>query len=93
MQYRVTGQNLQTGARQTLEFEAASKAAAEKKAAAAGMTVNRVEEAGGVSPVDAPARSRRRTGGGGGLILLLLLMLLVAAAWYAWRHGMIPFLK
>ena len=32
MRYKVIGQNRDTGARQTLEFEAESKAAAERKA-------------------------------------------------------------
>jgi hypothetical protein len=44
MKYRVIGQNRDTGARATLEFEAESKAAAERKATQQGLTVNRVED-------------------------------------------------
>ena len=44
MKYRVIGQNRDTGARATLEFEAESKAAAERKATQQGIVVNRVED-------------------------------------------------
>ena len=44
MRYNVVGQNRDTGARMTLEFEAESKAAAERKAAQAGMSVHHVTD-------------------------------------------------
>ena len=44
MQFKVTGSNKDTGARMVLEFEAESKAAAERKAIQSGMVVNRVQE-------------------------------------------------
>jgi hypothetical protein len=44
MQFKVTGSNRDTGARMMLEFEAESKAAAERKALQSGMVVNRVQE-------------------------------------------------
>ncbi|HTL31205.1 MAG TPA: hypothetical protein VL282_18375 [Tepidisphaeraceae bacterium] len=44
MQFKVTGSNKDTGARMALEFEAESKAAAERKAIQQGMVVNRVQE-------------------------------------------------
>jgi hypothetical protein len=44
MKYRITGQNRQTGARMQLEFEAESKALAERKANGQGMDVHRVED-------------------------------------------------
>ncbi len=46
MRFHVTGQNKDTGARMSLEFEADSKAAAQRKATSAGMKVHRVEIAG-----------------------------------------------
>lgn len=44
MKFKVTGSNKDTGARMVLEFEAESKAAAERKALQQGMSVNRVQE-------------------------------------------------
>ena len=44
MKFKVSGQNKDTGARQTMEFEAGSKGAAERKAASAGMEVHRCEQ-------------------------------------------------
>jgi hypothetical protein len=43
MKYRCTGSNHETGARMVMELEAQSKAAAERKAAHAGMDVNHAE--------------------------------------------------
>jgi hypothetical protein len=44
MKFRVVGQNRDTGARMALEFEAESKAAAERKAMQAGMSVHHVND-------------------------------------------------
>jgi hypothetical protein len=44
MQFKVIGSNKDTGARMVLEFEAESRAAAERKAIQSGMLVNRVQE-------------------------------------------------
>lgn len=53
MKYLVVGQNRDTGARMSLEFEAESKGAAERKAAKAGMDVHHVTEVTGSSPAAA----------------------------------------
>lgn len=44
MKFEVTGSNRTTGARMSLEFEAESKAAAERKATQAGMSVHHVRD-------------------------------------------------
>jgi hypothetical protein len=53
MKYVVVGQNRDTGARMSLEFEAESKGAAERKAARAGMDVHHVTEATAGPPATA----------------------------------------
>lgn len=58
MKYLVVGQNRDTGARMSLEFEAESKGAAERKAAQAGMSVRHISEV-----TDAPSAA---AGGGAG---------------------------
>ena len=57
MRFRVVGANRQTNARMILEFEAESKAAAERKATQAGMSVTRVEDItdGYIAPAMEPA--------------------------------------
>ena len=50
MKYLVVGQNRDTGARMSLEFEAESKGAAERKAAKAGMDVHHVTEVAAGAP-------------------------------------------
>lgn len=99
MKYVVVGQNRDTGARMSLEFEAESKGAAERKATQAGMSVRHINEVTDAHPVDGgspaspshapstPARDYRpiRQSGSGGLIKLLVLAAIVAvAAWYFW---------
>ncbi len=86
MKFRVIGANRETGARMSLEFEAESKAAAERKATTAGMSVTRVEDIsdGHVAHASAPRASRRGSGGGGKFFFLFLLIALAAAAWYFW---------
>ena len=44
MKFKVIGSSREKAARMTLEFEAESKAAAERKATQSGMSVNRVED-------------------------------------------------
>jgi uncharacterized protein HemX len=91
MKFKVIGSSRETGARMTLEFEAESKAAAERKATQSGMSVNRVEDITDGYPAHAtePRAGSRRGGGGGKLKFLLLLILIAGAAWYFWpqiRH-------
>lgn len=90
MQFKVVGQNRDTGARMTLEFTAESKAAAERKATQANMSVHRVIDitdgpAGtgelSVNPDYRPVRPRSN----GGIIKLIILVAIIAAiAIYYW---------
>ena len=57
MKFTVSGSNRETGGRMSLDLDAESKAAAERKAAAAGMVVNRVQQHG---MEEAETRARRR---------------------------------
>ncbi|HEY8747601.1 MAG TPA: hypothetical protein VIM11_06495 [Tepidisphaeraceae bacterium] len=87
MKFRVIGASRETGARMTLEFEAESKAAAERKATQSGMSVNRVEDItdGSVAHAMEPRASGRRSGGGGGKLLLLVIVVVIAVAiWHFW---------
>jgi hypothetical protein len=89
MKFQVVGQNRDTGARMSLEFEAESKAAAERKANQAGMSVHHVTDvtdghAGGTG-VNPAYRGPVRTGSGT-LMKLLVLVVIVVAAWYLWTH-------
>jgi hypothetical protein len=89
MKFRVIGSSRETGARMTLEMEAESKAAAERKATQSGMSVNRVEDIsdGYVAHATEPRTvSRRRSGGGGKFSLLLIVVLIAAAGWHYWPH-------
>lgn len=87
MKFVVVGQNRTTGARMSMEFEAESKAAAERKATIAGMSVNRVEDITdgyAAKAYDAPIR-RRKSGGIGRLIkLMAVLAILAAVAYFVW---------
>ena len=84
MKFRVTGQNRDSGARMILEFEAESKAAAERKALTSGMSVNRVEDitdgypAKAHEPYSRSGRTGRRTAS---LLWILVLIVIIAAAW------------
>src|SRR5688572_1737288 len=90
MRYNVVGQNRDTGARMSLEFEAESKAAAERKAAHAGMSVHHVTDvtdgdSGGGAPGTNPAyRGPVRTRGGG-LLKLVILVIILAVLAYVFR--------
>jgi hypothetical protein len=62
MKFLVIGQNRDTGARMSLEFEAESKAAAERKATQQGMSVHRVQDiTDGYPPQATPAKQRSGT--------------------------------
>src|SRR4051812_46405508 len=94
MKFRVIGANRETGARMTLEFEAESKAAAERKASQSGMSVNRVENIseGSVGHADEPTSRRRGRGDGSfGLLIrfIILIGLAAAAFWFFYlrTHG------
>jgi hypothetical protein len=87
MRFKVVGQNRDTGARMSLEFEAESKAAAERKATQSGMSVHHVTDItdGGTGQGVNPAyRGPVRTGSGGLLKLIILLAIVAALAWYFW---------
>ncbi|HSZ59846.1 MAG TPA: hypothetical protein VK797_29660 [Tepidisphaeraceae bacterium] len=86
MKYQIIGSNRDTGARMMLEFEAESKAAAERKATQAGMSVSRViDVSDGYPAYSGEGRtSPRRSGGGGKLLLLVLLIVIAVAAWHFW---------
>ena len=89
MKFMVVGQNRDTGARMQLEFEAESKAAAERKASQTGMSVHHVTDvsdghAGGMG-VNPAYRGPVRTGGGK-LVKLVLLVIILGVAWYLWTH-------
>ena len=85
MKYKVTGVNRETGARMTLEFEAESKAAAERKATRAGMSVHRVEDItdGHVAHALEPNPNRRRRAAGvPPIVKLIVLLAILACAYY-----------
>jgi hypothetical protein len=97
MKFQVIGQNRDTGARMTLEFQAESKAAAERKANAQGMSVHRVVDVTDGYPPLAhepnPRAGNAHKRGGGKFKAILILVILLAVAWYfrAWilqRLGM-----
>ena len=84
MKYRVSGAHRGTGARMTLEFEADSKAAAERKATQAGMEVHRVagaEDGAGTDRAAELGTGGRRTGMHP-LVKLILLLAVAAVLWF-----------
>jgi hypothetical protein len=90
MKFLVTGQNRDTGARQTLEIAAESRGAAERKATSAGMTVNRVEAVEeDAAEVETAAPTRSSGSKLKWLIIALLLAGLGAAAFLFLRDGSI----
>lgn len=86
MRYNVVGQNKESGARMSLEFEAESKGAAERKAASSGMTVHHITDvtdgATGHTPGTNPAYRGPVNTRRGGMLKLVILLLIVAAAVY-----------
>jgi hypothetical protein len=91
MKFQVIGSNRSTGARMVLEFEAESRAAAERKANQQGMAVNRVVDISdgyvGIASDPNPNAGRRR-GKGGMIKYVILLAIIAAAVWYF--RGSIP---
>jgi hypothetical protein len=87
MKFKVTGQNKDTGARQTMEFEAGSKGSAERKATQAGMDVQHCEQLTD-SPAEDAAPTKPRVSHRGehepssnkGKLVAAVVGLLVAAA-------------
>jgi hypothetical protein len=89
MRFKVVGQNRDTGARMTLEFEAESKAAAERKATQAGMSVHHVADvtdghASGGQSVNPDYRGPVRSRSNGIIKLIILAAILAAIAIYYW---------
>lgn len=86
MRYQVVGQNRDTGARMSLEFEAESKAAAERKATQSGMSVHHVTDVtdghAGHNPGTNPAYRGPVKQSSGGLIKLIVLLVILAALAY-----------
>lgn len=87
MKYHVTGINHGTGARMSLDFDATSKAAAEKKASGAGMDVQHIQEITNGEQRHHEHHSHRGEDMSGGSALLVKLIVLVAVAglilWWA----------
>ncbi len=89
MRYRVIGANKDTGARQVQEFEAESKAAAERKALQSGMTVSRVEDITdgyATHAIETGSTNRRAHGMHPVVKLLIILVILGAAVYFAWPY-------
>ena len=93
MKFKVTGSNRDTGARMTLEFDAESRAAAERKALQSGMNVNHVQVITfGDDQSEEPPPSATRRGedvaraGAGAKLLAMVVFLIVAAGivWFFW---------
>jgi hypothetical protein len=86
MKFQVIGQNRDTGARMTLEFQAESKAAAERKALGQGMSVHRVVDiTDGYPPLahePNPRAGNAHRPAGGKFKAILILVILAAVAWY-----------
>src|SRR5262249_17842295 len=86
--FRVTGSNRDTGARMILEFEAESRAAAERKAIQSGMSVNHIQDITDREDADdAQPRATHRgeeSGSGVGPKLIAMLIFLVVAAGIVW---------
>ena len=83
MKYNVSGAHRGTGARMMLEFEADSKAAAERKAQQAGMDVHRVAhvtEGDGITEPELGTGGRRT--GVHPLVKLIVLLAIAAALWF-----------
>ncbi len=86
MKYRCSGSNHETGARMTMELEAQSKAAAERKAAHSGMNVNHTEAV--LEGVLEPAKCcgcRPSKASAGGVALRFAVIFVLGAAAYLLR--------
>jgi hypothetical protein len=100
MKVRVTGHRRDNAARVSLEFDAESKAAAERDAIKQGIEVVRVEilQGGGTYGVGEVLQGGRARSSGGGAKLIVLVLALAAAAgaaYYFWPtiQSLIPGLK
>ena len=85
MKYKVSGAHRGTAARMSLEFEADSKAAAERKAQQAGMEVHRVAdvtEGDGINVPDLGTGGRRT--GVHPVLKLVVLLVVAVVAYYVW---------
>jgi hypothetical protein len=86
MKFKAIGSNRDTGARMVLEFEAESKAAAERKATQSGMNVNSVQDIsdGDVehAGIVAGGASRRKVTGMHPIMKLIILVAIIAIAWF-----------
>jgi len=95
MKFQVIGENRDTSARMTLEFESESKAAAERKAANQGMRVHRVVDISEGYPAQShepnpKAGNVHRSNSGGGIVkAIIVLAILSAVAWY-FRGWILP---
>jgi hypothetical protein len=87
MKFRVTGQNKDSGARMVLEFESESKAAAERKAMAQGMSVNRVEDItdGHVGKAHDPNPAAGRMRRGSNKLMWVVVLIVIAVLVYIYR--------
>ena len=97
MKFKVTGTSKSTAARMTLEFEAESKAQAERKAMQQGMNVTRVEnisdgETSKSFPTGADQRGPKKGSALGTLMALAILAGILYALYYFWPqiHALIP---
>jgi hypothetical protein len=87
MKFKVTGTSKSTGARMALEFEAESKAQAERKAAQQGMNVTRAENVSdGEAPKSFPTGADQRPARKGSTVGTLLAVAVLAAIVYAIYH-------
>jgi hypothetical protein len=86
MKFKAIGSNRDTGARMMLEFEAESKAAAERKATQSGMNVNSVQDISDGEVEHAGAveggASKRKVTGMHPVMKLIILVAIVAVAWF-----------
>ena len=86
MKFKAIGSNRETGARMVLEFEAESKAAAERKATQSGMNVNSVQDVsdGDVehAGVVGGGASKRKVTGMHPIMKLIILVAIVAVLWF-----------
>ncbi len=87
MQFKVTGTSKSTGARMVLEFEAESKAQAERKAMQQGMNVTRAENVSDGEPDKSyPTGADKRIAKGGSLMGKLVALLILIGIIYAACH-------
>ena len=92
MKFQVIGQNRASGARMTLEFEAESKAAAERKATIQGMSVHRVIDISDGYPAQShepnPRAGNVYRSGSGRLRRIIIFVILLIIVWWVHAHLM-----